>query len=141
MKFIKPLSEVEKQTLEEAHRNHPQFRARHRAQALLLNARGYSIVQLQCIFEVGRDTVSGWLDRWEFDGIVGLSDEARSGRPPIFTLEEQHKFKTFVDENPHQLKEAATRLREEVGKDASLYTYKRFLKKHTAIPGNVVDTH
>jgi len=141
MKFIKPLSEVEKQTLEEAHRNHPQFRARHRAQALLLNARGYSIVQLQRIFEVGRDTVSGWLDRWEFDGIVGLSDEVRSGRPPIFTVEEQDKFKTFVDKNPHQLKEAATRLREEVGKDASLYTYKRLLKKHMAIPGNVVDTH
>jgi transposase len=139
MKFIKPLSEVEKQTLEEAHRNHPQFRARHRAQALLLNARGYSIVQLQRIFEVGRDTVSGWLDRWEFDGIVGLSDEVRSGRPPIFTLEEQDKFKTLVDKNPHQLKEAATRLREAVGKDASLYTYKRLLKKHTATPGNVAD--
>jgi transposase len=141
MKFIKPLSEVEKQTLKEAHRKHPQFRARHRAQALLLNARGYTIAQLQSIFEVGRDTVSSWLDHWELDGIVGLLDEVRSGRPPIFTREEQHQFKTYVDENPHQLKEAAARLQEEVGKEASLYTYKRFLKKHTATPGNVVGTH
>ena len=57
MKFIKPLSEVEKRTLEDARRSHHRFRVRNRAQALLLNARGYSIAQLQKIFEVGRDTV------------------------------------------------------------------------------------
>jgi transposase len=136
MKFIKPLTEIEKLTLNEAHRNHPQFRVRHRAQALLLNARGYSIVKLKSVFEVSRDTVSSWLDRWENDGIVGLFDEARSGRPRIFTPEEQDKFKTYIDENPHQLKEAATRLSEEVGKSASPDTYKRILKNLTT-PGNV----
>jgi transposase len=129
MKFIKPLSEIEKLTLQEAYMNHPQFRVRHRAHALLLNNRGYSIAQLQHVFEVNRDTVSAWLDRWENDGITGLFDGVRSGRPTIFTLEEQDKFRNYVDENPHQLKEAVTKLREEVGKDASLDTYKRFLKK------------
>ena len=137
MKFIKALSVVEKKTLEEAHKHHPQFRVRHRAQALLLSARGYSIVQLQRFLEVGRDTVSIWFDCWESKGVVGLFDEARSGRPPIFTLAEQDKLKAYVDENPHQLKEAATRLEEEVGKSASLDTYKRFLKKHTAMSGSV----
>lgn len=129
MKFIAPLSEAERQTLENAHRNHPQFRVRCRAQALLLNGMGYPIVQLQHIFEVGRDTVSIWIDRWESNGIVGIFDEVRSGRPPIFTLEEQQKLQIYVNENPHQLKEAATRLQDEIGKVASLYTYKRCLKK------------
>jgi len=141
LKFIKPLSHVEKQTLEEAHRNHSTFRVRYRAQALLLNARGYSVVQLQNLFQVGRDTVSAWLDRWEREGIVGLFDEVRSGRPPIFTHDEQDKLKTYVDENPHQLKEAAARLNEETGKHASLYTHKRALKKITATSGSVVDSH
>jgi transposase len=139
MKFIKPLSEVEKLTLEEAYKHHGQFRVRHRAHALLLSGRGYTIEQLQAIFEVKRDTISAWLDRWERDGIVGLFDQARSGRPNIFTLEEQHKFKGYIDENPHQLKEAANKLSEEVGKHASLYTYKRFLKNITTL-GNVADT-
>jgi transposase len=140
MKFVKPLLEVEKQTLEEAHRNHPQFRARNRAQAVLLSARGYSIARLRDIFEVRRDTVSGWLDRWERDGIAGLMDEARSGRPPVFTWQEQQRFKTCVDENPHQLKAAAARLQEETGKKASLHTYRRFLKKPAAIHGSAVGT-
>ncbi len=113
MKFIKPLSEIEKLTLREAYMNHIQFRVRHRAHALLLNNRGYSIAQLQRVFEVNRDTVSAWLDRWENEGIVGLFDAVRTGRPSIFTLEEQNKFKTYVDENPHQLKEAVSKLKEE----------------------------
>lgn len=129
MKFIKPLSVVERQTLEEAHRSHPLFRARQRAQALLLNARGYPVTLLHKLFDVHRDTVSRWLDNWERDGIVGLLDEARSGRPPIFTESEHAKLKVFVDENPHQLKEAAAQLQEETGKVASLDTYKRILKK------------
>lgn len=137
MKFVKPLSEVEKQTLEEAYRNHPQHRVRDRAQALLLSARGYSIAQLRNIFVVRRDTISSWLDRWELNGVVGLLDDVRSGRPAIFTVEEQDQFKTYVDENPHQLKAAVTRIQEETGKDASLYTYKRFLKRATTTPGNV----
>jgi transposase len=129
MKYIKPLSEVEKLTLAEAYQHHPQFRVRYRAQVLLLSGRGYTIDQLQPIFEVKRDTISAWLDRWEQNGIVGLFDLARSGRPSIFTLEEQNKFKGYIDENPHQLKEAANKLSEEVGKHASLNTYKRFFKK------------
>ena len=139
MKFIKPLSEVEKQTLEEVRRNHPQFRVRNRAQALLLNARAYPITQLQDLFEVGRDTISAWLNGWESKGIVGIFDEARSGRPSIFTPDEKSKFKVLVDENPHQLSESAARLQDETGKQASLFTYKRFLKKQ-AMFGNAVDT-
>jgi transposase len=108
LKFIEPLSEIEKLTLKEAYKNHPQSRVRQRAEALLLNGRGYSIVQLQHIFEVNRDTVSAWIDRRENHGITGLFDEIRSGRPPIFTLEEMNKFKTYVDENPHQLNRSLT---------------------------------
>ena len=139
LKFIKPLSEVEKQTLEEVRRNHPQFRVRNRAQALLLNARAYPITQLQDLFEVGRDTISAWLNGWESKGIVGIFDEARSGRPSIFTPDEKSKFKVLVDENPHQLSESAARLQDETGKQASLFTYKRFLKKQTMF-GNAADT-
>lgn len=129
MIFLKPLSDVEKLTLEEARRNHPQFRVRTRAHALLLSARDFSRLQLQNIFEVGCDTVSAWIHGWEDRGIVGLFDEARSGRPPIFTSGDLIELKSYVDENPHQLKDAATQLQEKTGKKASIHTYKRSLKK------------
>ena len=129
MKFIAPLSEAEHKTLTEAYRNHPSFRARQRAHALLLNARGYSMTQLAGWFEVRLETVSSWLSHWEDNGVVGLFDPPRSGRPPRFTPEEVEQFAHHVDENPHQIKAAAARLEEETGKTASMDTFKRLLKK------------
>lgn len=129
MKFLKELSADEMLTLEEARRNHKQFRVRNRAHALLLSARGYSIVQLQNIFDVGRDAVSSWLNGWEVFGIIGLFDGARSGRPRIHTPEDLIVLKTYVSENPHQLKEAVARLEDEIGKVASIHTHKRSLKR------------
>ena len=90
----------------------------------------YLITHLKKFFEVHRDTVSKWLDHWERDGIVGLLDEARSGRPPICTVSKQAKSKVGVDQSPHPLKDVVAQFQEETGKDVSLYTYKRFLKKY-----------
>ncbi|MDI1294265.1 MAG: hypothetical protein PSV18_16235 [Methylobacter sp.] len=45
------------------------------------------------------------------------------------TVEEQAVFLGYIDENPHQPKTAAARLLEETGKEASLDTFKRILKK------------
>jgi len=129
MKFIAPLSEAEKLTLTEAYRNHQAFRARQRAHALLLNARGYSMQELSQWFDVRLDTVSSWLSHWESKGVVGLFDPPRSGRPPRFNSEEAEQFIRAIDENPHQLKAAAARLEEETGKTASMDTFKRLLKK------------
>lgn len=54
-----------------------------------------------------------------------------------FTVEEQAVFLGYIDENPHQPKAAAARLLEETGKEASLDTFKRILKKVPML-GNVV---
>lgn len=60
---------------------------RTRAHAIMLNSKGYSIEQIADIFEVDRDSVSQWLNRWEEFGIKGIPDEARSGRPLVITEE------------------------------------------------------
>jgi len=129
MKFIAQLTPEEEITLTEAYRNHPVFRVRQRAQALLLNHRRYSIARLCELFETQHETVSGWLGNWESEGIVGLYDDPRSGRPARFTAEEHAAFLGYIDDNPHQPKAAAARLQEETGKEASLDTFKRLLKK------------
>jgi transposase len=53
-----------------------------RAQMVLLCARGYRVPQIAQIHNYGEDVVRLWLHRYRAEGIAGLGDEPRSGRPP-----------------------------------------------------------
>jgi transposase len=53
-----------------------------RAQMVLLCARGYRVPQIAQIHDCGEDVVRLWLHRYRAEGIAGLADEPRSGRPP-----------------------------------------------------------
>ena len=53
-----------------------------RAQMVLLSGRGYSVPQIAKIHDCGTDVVRTWLHRYEQEGVAGLEDESRSGRPP-----------------------------------------------------------
>lgn len=129
MKSITALTPEEKITLDEAYRNHPCHRVRQRAQCLLLSNRGYLAARLCEWFDVRHETVSAWFEAWETQGLVGLFDKPRSGRPPVFLPAEQEQFIRYVDANPHQAKEAAARLQAETGKKASYHAFKRILKQ------------
>lgn len=93
MRFIK-LSAEEKTTLDQIYQKHIDHRVRRRARALLLSARGYKMDQLAGLFEVDRDTIGQWMDRWETKGIHGLSDAPRSGRPSILSEAIKKKYST-----------------------------------------------
>lgn len=53
-----------------------------RAQMVLLSGRGYRVPQIAQIHDCGEDVVRLWLHRYTEEGIAGLQDEPRSGRPP-----------------------------------------------------------
>jgi len=53
-----------------------------RAQMVLLADRGYSVPPIAAIPTCGEDVVRTWLQRYEQQGVVGLDDHPRSGRPP-----------------------------------------------------------
>jgi transposase len=53
-----------------------------RAQMVLLSARGYSVPQIAAIHDCGPEVVRLWLHRYTEQGIAGLQDAPRSGRPP-----------------------------------------------------------
>lgn len=128
MKFINPLSDEEQRTLTEAYRNHPSHRVRERAQALLLSSRSYPVVRLSEIFKVEHETASGWIDAWENEGIVGLFDRPRSGRPRTLTEEEQKMFLAEMENNPHQLKAVASKVMEQTNKVFSLDSLRSLLR-------------
>ena len=131
MKFAQPIPEEVRVTLTEMYMNHPTFRCRQRAQAILLSVRGFTIEALWSILDVRRDAISGWIDRWEEEGLLGLYDRPRAGRPRIYTEVEVNLLKTLVDEEPRQIKTARIQLADMTQKTASTSTLKRLLKLET----------
>ena len=128
MKFAQPIPEAVRVTLEEMYRHHPTFRCRQRAQAILLSLRGFTLPQIWSILAVRRDAISDWIDRWEQEGLLGLYDRPRAGRPRIYTESEVSLLKNLVDEEPRQLKKAQAQLKAMTQKTASTSTLKRLLK-------------
>ena len=83
MKFIKNLSQHERKILADLVRDAEQHRTRQRAHAIILSSKKYSIDDLAGIFDVHRDTVSRWLDVWQTEGLNGLFDAPKPGRPRL----------------------------------------------------------
>jgi len=81
MKFINSLDENLIKYLNDLIKNSPTHRIRIRAHAVLLSYKKYSIDAIADIFEVHRDTISRWLDSWHDNGISGLQDAPKPGRP------------------------------------------------------------
>src|SRR2546423_9200749 len=52
-----------------------------RAHMVLLSDRGFTVPQIAAIHACGQDVVRTWLHRYEREGMAGLEDEPRSGRP------------------------------------------------------------
>lgn len=102
------------------------------------------MTQLKALFEVQHETVSRWLKRWDSEGVVGLLDDRRSGRPTLLDENDVELLKKEVGENPHQLAMAHERLQQETGKTVSRKTVKRALKKtiiSTSVAANLADTN
>jgi transposase len=49
---------------------------------VLLSDRGFTVAQIATIHACGEDVVRLWLHRYEHEGVAGLEDAPRSGRPP-----------------------------------------------------------
>ena len=133
MKYVEPLTEAETITLREASRYGPTLRLRQRAQALLWSAQGYAIKEIAALLAVHRVSVSSWIDDWRRDGLRGLYDQRRPGRPTIYNEEEAQRFRDLLEANPRQVKQAQAQLQEETGKIASTKTVKRLLKKNAPL--------
>ena len=136
MKFVAPLTEAERLTLLEARDQGPTAALRRRAQAVERSSRGYRLAAIAEVVDVHRETVSGWFDRWTTQGLRGLYDQSRCGRPPLFTPPEAEQVRTEVEPSPRQLRQVQARLQERLGKTASRQPLRRVLKKSMAGAGS-----
>lgn len=126
------LDAAERATLEAGRHYHPQHQFRARCQGLLWSADGHDVAALTALLGVSRFTIYAWFTRWETMGLGGLANAKGQGRPPILTEADQNRVQAAVRVNRQQLKEVTANLRQELAKDFSPLTLKRFLKSLVA---------
>ena len=124
-KFVSPLSEEQRQSLEHLSQEDPSKRVRIRAQGILLSADGSTVDDIARVHHVHRDTVSSWLDLWEEFGVDGLRDRPRSGGPSKLSDEEKQVVKELLESHPNYPREILALLREKTGKTISYSTLRR----------------
>jgi transposase len=76
------LSPTAVETLERLYRQTKDADVRTRCQMILLSGRGRSAAEIAELTLFDQDTVLYWFDRYEADGLPGLEDRPRPGRPP-----------------------------------------------------------
>lgn len=129
MLFTKTLSTVEIETLSEMHKNHPCHSPRIRAHAILLSHEAFDLKTIAAIYGVCRQTAATWIHAWENDGICGLLDEPRSGRPRTLVGEDKANALRYIAQSPRSLKKVLSELLENHGITTSLSTLKNLCKR------------
>ena len=129
MKYVTPLNDAESETLQQMHAHHPARRARMRAHSLLLSHQRYPIPHIARIDQVDPRRVSAWMDRWQTWGVVGLYDRPRSGRPALFTADEQQKVYEYLDDSPRDGKKIVEAMEHKTGQRVRTKTLKRLIQK------------
>lgn len=129
MKFLTPLNPHQELTLNEMYKNALSHRLRQRAHILLMSNRLMKIGQIAKAIDLDRDTVSQVISTYEQNGLGGLFDKKRNGRPTIFTKEDEEIILAEVNKNPRQLKATMPNITKQTNKKSSMQTIKRILKK------------
>lgn len=107
---------------------------RNRCHIVLLKSEGRTSKDISKVTGTVEASVNHWLNRFELEGIEGLSTRAGRGRKPILdnSGEEAVKICETVKQERQRLSQAREILEKELEKNFSLKTLKRFLKSITA---------
>lgn len=81
-RYVRGLSTAEQKALRELYRQTKNADVRTRCQMILLSAQQYAVSEIANLTLFNEDSVLYWLDRYESQGLQGLEDRPRSGRPP-----------------------------------------------------------
>ena len=127
--FVSPLSGIAQSTLQAMYRHHGNYYTRLRAHSVLLNHAGRSVKEIALILGVHRQSVASWLNAWEEEGLCGLIEKPRSGRPRRLEDADIERVLAFVKDEPRSIKKALSLLAEQTGKTISTKTLKALCKQ------------
>ena len=127
-RFVKALSDEEKEILKDLKDYGEKPRSRRRAHAILLSDAGKSVNEIAEIFDTTRVTVCSWIDRWHENGLSGLEDAPRPGGPPILTDDEREQVLEDIKECPNSPKTVLEKITQKTGKTISARTLRRLAR-------------
>lgn len=133
MKYINPLSPTEITTLQQMRDNNPIRRVRIRGHGILLSDKELTMSEIATVYSTDARTVSGWIQRWERQGVAGLYDRPREGRPPILTEDEQQQVLKWIEESPKEMNKVGATIQQKTRKRVSRKTIKRIAKKNRLV--------
>jgi len=71
-----------------------------RLHAIRLNMEGRAAPAISSVLGVHRSNVSLWLRHWQEEGLEGILEEPRSGRPPRLDPEQKQRLDGLIDSGP-----------------------------------------
>jgi transposase len=125
------LSKGQRIELENGYKNGKSHSFRQRCQIILLKSEKRTSLEIKSILGCCEMVVNNWLSRYETEGIKGLQTRVGRGRKTILKEVDLEQVKAAVKENRQRISLARAELEESLGKQFSLNSLKRFLKKTT----------
>jgi transposase len=102
------LSNAELLTIEQAIKNHPDLRLRERARIIRLLHQGHQHEAVADLLAISRGQVYYWHKRWRAEGLDGLADKPRPGRPVVGTEAVRAEVEKLLATDPQELGYAFT---------------------------------
>ena len=103
MNRVHALSDEEIQQLEQLYRNTKDANVRTRCDMILLSNEGLSPPEIARRVRFSRETVVRFIKRYNQEGIAGLADKPRSGRPPRVTADYVTQLLAAIEQAPRTL--------------------------------------
>ena len=97
------LSEEELEIIEKAIKQDPRPKVRRRAPVIRLLHLGYKPGEVGELLSASVASIYRWHGQWRENGIDGIDDKPRSGRPKVATEEYCQKLEKVMAKDPHEL--------------------------------------
>ena len=126
--YVQHITPQETETLESLYRYHAKPASRKRAQIILLSSQDYSVLAIVPILKVTRQTVAATINNWESDGLCGLFDKKKSGRPSKIPDNQKSAVLEMVHASPRSLKSVLAEIEKSLGITVGISALKRLCK-------------
>ena len=112
MLILREINTLSFKLLERIYRQSRHHQVRQRAHFLILASQGLKVNELMKIFQVSYKTIYNWINRWEFEGMVGLYNKPGRGCKRTFKPEQEEKIREWAKQEPRQLKKVLQKVNE-----------------------------
>lgn len=96
---------------------------------MLLSHQHYQLHEIARFYQVSRRRVSNWINRWHEWGLVGVYDQPRRGRSPIYSEQEQKQIDDALQRYPQDVKRIVEDMAQKTHKRVSAKTMTRYIKE------------